>query len=215
MSGLLLLILAVIIVLYILLINHPWSLRTPSYVKLNRDTRKLWSDHVHWTREYIIMAIEDLPRKQYVAQRLFKNQDDIGQAFGKYYGKEAGKKLAGLLHTHIELAAKIIDELRAQTTPEDDVKQWYANGDEIADFLQKHNPHYWGHAREMMKIHLDTTIDEVTKYLKAKNNQMTIDQLNQRESDILSFERVLSHMLIFADMLSDGIATQNAWLFLM
>src|SRR5215831_7501743 len=57
---------------------------------LRRDMRKLWSDHVFWTRDYIIAAVADQPDASAAASRLMKNQEDIGNAVATYYGKDAG-----------------------------------------------------------------------------------------------------------------------------
>ncbi|PYR41135.1 MAG: glycosyltransferase, partial [Acidobacteria bacterium] len=47
---------------------------------LKQDMRKLWTDHVVWTRDYIVAAVGDQPDAQAAATRLMKNQDDIGGA---------------------------------------------------------------------------------------------------------------------------------------
>jgi len=65
--------------------------------QLRLDMRKLWEDHITYTRNYIISALADLPDKDAVAARLLRNQDDIGAAVATYYGADAGKKLAALL----------------------------------------------------------------------------------------------------------------------
>ena len=55
--------------------------------------RKLWEDHITYTRGYIVSALADLPDTNAVATRLLKNQDDIGDAIKPYYGENAGKRL--------------------------------------------------------------------------------------------------------------------------
>src|SRR5688572_26705803 len=45
---------------------------------LKQDMRKLWTDHVVWTRDYIVAALGDHPGAQASANRLLKNQEDIG-----------------------------------------------------------------------------------------------------------------------------------------
>ncbi|EKE03366.1 MAG: hypothetical protein ACD_20C00212G0007 [uncultured bacterium] len=42
--------------------------------------RKLWSDHVTWTRMYIISVLADLKDTNYAADRLLKNQEEIGNS---------------------------------------------------------------------------------------------------------------------------------------
>src|SRR5262245_36018790 len=62
-------------------------------VTLRQDMRKLWTDHVVWTRCYIIAALGDQPDAQAAANRLMRNQDDLGNAVAKYYGQRAGQQL--------------------------------------------------------------------------------------------------------------------------
>ena len=40
--------------------------------RLRQDMRKLWSDHVIWTREYIVAAIDGSPDAEAAATRLLK-----------------------------------------------------------------------------------------------------------------------------------------------
>lgn len=61
---------------------------------LRMAERKLWIDHVSWTRSYIISALASLEDKDDVAQRLLKNQDDIGNSIKPIYGEESGNALA-------------------------------------------------------------------------------------------------------------------------
>ena len=42
--------------------------------------RKLWEDHITWTRVYIIDVAADLPEADASAERLLQNQVDIGDA---------------------------------------------------------------------------------------------------------------------------------------
>src|SRR4029078_3240130 len=63
--------------------------------------RRLWSDHVAYTRLFIVSAAANSPDKDATTQRLLRNQDDIGNAVSGFYGKGAGDKLAGLLRAHI------------------------------------------------------------------------------------------------------------------
>ncbi len=70
--------------------------------------RKLWEDHITYTRGYIVSALADLPDTSVVATRLLKNQDDIGDAIKPYYGENAGKKLSALLRDHILIGTKVV-----------------------------------------------------------------------------------------------------------
>src|SRR5262249_48092821 len=71
---------------------------------LRVNMRKLWEDHITYTRNYIISAVAKLPDTDAVAARLMKNQEDIGNAIKPFFGDAAGTKLTGLLKDHITIA---------------------------------------------------------------------------------------------------------------
>src|SRR5688572_27231910 len=68
---------------------------------LKADMRKLWEDHVVWTRNVILCITDGLPGADQAVKRLLQNQTDIGNAIKPYYGEEAGNKLTELLTPHI------------------------------------------------------------------------------------------------------------------
>jgi hypothetical protein len=161
---------------------------------------KLWTDHIIWTRDYIVAAVGDHPDAQAAAGRLLRNQDDIGAAVATFYGKAAGDQLTALLKQHIMIAVDVIKAAKAHDTAgyqAADAK-WQRNGDEIATFLSGANPH-WPKAvlADMMKMHLSTTTAEVVARLNAK-----------WEDDVAAFDAVYAHILKMADALTDGIVKQ-------
>lgn len=70
--------------------------------------RMLWEDHIVFTRNYIVSAAGNLPDTAQVAERLMRNQSDIGDAIKPYYGEAAATQLTVLLRSHIAGAAKIV-----------------------------------------------------------------------------------------------------------
>jgi hypothetical protein len=167
----------------------------------NADMRKLWEDHVTWTRLYIVEAVAGLPSKDATAQRLLKNQDDIGNAIKTFYGDAAGTKLTALLKQHILTAAELVDAAKAgdKAKQDDATKRWYANADEIAAFLSGANPKNWVAAdtKKMMHDHLDLTTKEVVAQLGKDWN-----------GSIAAFDDIHKQILHMADALSSGIEKQ-------
>lgn len=160
--------------------------------------RRLWEDHITWTRLYIISAAEGLKDKDLTAQRLIKNQEDIGNAIKPFYGDAAGNRLTALLKEHILGAVKVIDAAKAK----DDAKkaaaieEWRKNGDEIAMLLSLANPEFWP-AEEMkaeMRKHLDVTLEEAAARLEKRY-----------ADDIAQYDLVKDHIYHFADILSEGM----------
>lgn len=119
--------------------------RDAKTINLRIEERKLWSDHVLWTRNYIISDLAGLEDKDKVLQRLLKNQDDIGTSIKPYYGEAAGEKLSQLLREHIAVAGQVVNA--AKSGNKDDLekynKLWYENADKIAVYLNSLNPN-WG-----------------------------------------------------------------------
>jgi len=173
---------------------------SPAAVALKQDMRKLWTDHVVWTRDYIIAAVGDQPDAQAAASRLMKNQEDIGNAVGKIYGAPAGQQLTTLLKEHITIAVDLIKAAKAgdKAGQQSADAKWQQNGVAIADFLSKANPH-WPRATlvDLMKGHLSTTTTEVVARLNKKWDE-----------DVRAFDEVYRHILMMSDALSDGIVKQ-------
>lgn len=163
--------------------------------------RKLWEDHVTWTRLYIVSAIAGLPDIQPTAERLLRNQTDIGDAVKPFYGEAAGDSLTALLRPHILIAAEVIDAAIAGDSGrvQDALERWYANADEIADFLNAANPDNWPREamRAEMRHHLDLTLEEALARLRG-----------DWEADIAAYDTVHEHILGMADVLSSGIIRQ-------
>ena len=163
--------------------------------------RKLWEDHVTWTRVYIIAALADLPEADAAAQRLLQNQTDIGNAVKPFYGDEAGEQLTALLEDHILIAVDLLAAAKAGDSAklEDANKRWYENADDIAAFLNSANPRHWrlDEMKTMMKDHLDLTLEEAT----ARLNE-------DWAGDVVAYDKVHNEILHMADMISDGIIRQ-------
>ena len=112
---------------------------------LKSDMRKLWEDHITWTRNVIFNIIDELPGTTEAVGRLLQNQDDIGNAIKPYYGEAAGNQLATLLRAHITIAADLLTALDDGNTDalNDADARWRANADDIAAFLNAANPNNW------------------------------------------------------------------------
>ena len=163
--------------------------------------RKLWEDHVTWTRVFIIAALADLPEANTAAQRLLQNQVDLGTAIKPFYGDEAGDQLTALLREHILIAADLLAAAKSGDTArfEDANTRWYDNANQIAAFLHGANPDHWllSDMQAMMKTHLDLTLEEASARLNG-----------DWAGDVAAYDKVHNEILDMADMLADGIIQQ-------
>jgi hypothetical protein len=180
---------------------HPQQLSRESF---RADMRELWEDHIVWTRQYIVSTAtlpEVLPDTAPTAERLFRNQTDIGAAIAGFYGDAAGDQLTALLNDHIAIAAEVITIAKAgdNTATTAALERWYRNADDVAAFLAAANPDNWPATEmtAMMRDHLDHTLAEAVARLSG-----------DYAADIAAYDRIHEQILHMADMLSDGIIDQ-------
>jgi hypothetical protein len=169
--------------------------------KLSQAMRKLWEDHITWTRLVIVSTVSELPDLDATTNRLLQNQTDIGNAIKPFYGDKAGDTLTSLLRQHIFGAASILAAAKGkdQAKLETAKKSWYANADAIAAFLSSANPKAWPQSemQSMMRKHLDLTLAEAVDQLQANYPQ-----------SVANYDKVHDEILQMADMLSSGIIEQ-------
>jgi len=174
---------------------------TAKELQLRNDMRKLWEDHITWTRLAVISLTTDSPDAQATVGRLLQNQTDIGNAVKPFYGQAAGNALTGLLRVHILIAADVIAAAKAgnQTQLADAQARWVANADQIAAALHNLNPRFWGlrELKDEMHMHLDLTTQEAVAHLQQ-----------DWTGDVAAYDRVHLHILHMADILSEGIIAQ-------
>lgn len=167
---------------------------------LYQDMRKLWSDHVIWTREYIVAFEDGSQGAAQAAERLLKNQVDLGNAIVPYYGKAAGDNLTALLKEHILLAVDILDAAKSgnKTKYADANASWYKNADALATFLSGANPAWKKQdLTDMLYNHLNLTTQEAVAHL----------QKNYAD-DVKAFDAVYNEMMGMSDALAAGIIKQ-------
>jgi hypothetical protein len=168
---------------------------------LRQNMRRLWEEHVTWTRLAVISLTTDSPDTSATVGRLLENQTDIGNAVKPYYGAAAGRQLTALLREHILIAADLIAAARSgdQARIAAEQARWTKNADQIATFLSKANPRFWklGEMKTMMHHHLRLTTDEVVARLQ-----------HNWTADVRAYDRIHLQALHMADMLSTGLVAQ-------
>lgn len=169
-----------------------WSLYT--------SMRRLWSDHVIWTRQYVVAAVAGAPDAEAAAGRLLKNQEDIGGAIVPLYGDKAGAALTDLLKQHIMIAVDLIEAAKSGNDKEFEVqdKKWSQNAEEIATFLSGANPNWpKGDVLDLLNQHLSLTKNEVVARLSSKWDE-----------DVIAFDDIYTEIMTLSDALSEGILKQ-------
>lgn len=168
--------------------------------ELRTSMRKLWEDHIVWTRMVILGIMDGVGGTDKAVDRLMKNQEDIGNAIKPIYGDDAGNMLTTLLKEHISIAGDLLNAAKSSNNTDFDAanKKWYDNADKIADFLSTANPNWQKKdMSEMMHNHLALTTEEAVARLKK-----------DYAGDVAAYDKVHDEILAMSDGLTNGIIKQ-------
>jgi hypothetical protein len=181
--------------------DHGAAALSSKELNLRLEMRRLWEDHVTWTRLAVISLTTDAPDMKATVGRLLRNQADIGNAIKPYYGAAAGRQLTTLLREHIMVAADLIAAARKGEKAGLGAEQarWAKNADQIATLLSHANPTSWRLAvmKAMMRDHLRLTTNEVVARLQRN-----------WAADVRAYDRIHRQALHMADMLARGVVKQ-------
>jgi hypothetical protein len=172
-----------------------------SELVFRQEMRRLWEDHITWTRLAIISLTTDSADTEATVGRLLKNQTDIGDAVKPFYGEAAGNELTRQLRLHILIAADVVAAARVgdQDALAEAMARWQSNAEDIAAVLNSVNPKHWKLATmeaEMSK-HLDLTTQEAVARIQGNWS-----------ADVAAYDEIHEHILHMSDLLSKGIIKQ-------
>lgn len=185
---------------------HPKNTRnrdnglTGRQLEISNMNRRLWNEHVLWTRQFIIGTAFDLPDLPFVTQRLLQNPDDFAGELQPLYGKQTAAQFKQLFTAHLLIAAELVNAAKEGNAAEVERqrKLWYLNAEEIAKFLASINP-FWSERewRELLFEHLRMTEDEAVFILTG-----------QYEKSIKEYDAIQAEALKMADVMTSGIIRQ-------
>lgn len=190
-------------------------------ISLYNLSRLFWTDHIIYTRLYVVSAVSSLSKDEKDAnlQRLLSNQDDIGSLF-EAYGKQVQDAVANLLRIHIEIAGEIVAEAKSNgENVASLVEEWRNNANDIAVALSslkgkceccdqcEHNScpeckccekcHGGLEAKlkEMLNMHLDILLDESVAYIKG-DYKLSISHFDAALEQALEMGDVIYHTFL-------------------
>jgi hypothetical protein len=183
--------------------NKPWfnhSCISEQEVRLSNAMRLVWEQHVYWTRMTINSIAFALPDLDAVTARLLRNATDMGNLLKPFYGNRIAAKFSNLIREHLLIAAELVKAAKAgnQKAVADAERRWYANGEEIAEFLSRINPFISrDEFQEMFFEHLALTTKEALFILQ-----------NNFQSSIAVFDKIEAEALQMADTITNAIVKQ-------
>ncbi|CAG9612567.1 hypothetical protein BACCIP111899_01744 [Bacillus rhizoplanae] len=124
----------------------------------------------------------------------------MGNSLKPFYGQNAATKYSNLIKDHLVIAADLVKAAKAgdQHAASIAEKKWYANGDEIVEFLSSINPYIPKEKfRKMFYEHLALTKAEAVSMLKK-----------DYQSGVQLYDKIEKEALEMADALTEGIVKQ-------
>jgi hypothetical protein len=174
--------------------------RKTSRLEFQDEWRKLWEDHITWTRTVILGILDELPGTSIYIDRLLQNYEDMEEALRPYYRNDA-EVLGELIQEHLTIAAEMLTAANNGDTAafEEAKAAWYANGEEIAVKMNEVNPEFWPleETHHMWVEHLDATLEEATAHLTG-----------DFAGEVAAYDLVHELALEMADFISTGIMMQ-------
>jgi hypothetical protein len=164
------------------------------------EWRKLWEDHITWTRVVIIGILDELPGTNTYVERLLQNYEDMEDALAPYYGDDA-EVLGDLIKDHLVIAADLLTAANNGDAAglEAARVRWYANAHDIAVQMSEMNPQFWPlqETEAMWVEHLDATLLEATTHLSG-----------DFAGEVAAYDQVHDLALEMADFMSNGVMQQ-------
>jgi len=179
--------------------------RTKNFVtcrqlELSNTFRRLWNEHVLWTRFFIVSTAFDLPDLPLVTQRLLQNPGDFAKVLSQFYRKSEVEEFTRLFTDHLLIAAALVNAAKAGDSEEvqKQRKLWYQNAVDIAKLLSSINP-FWKKRiwKNMLFDHLEMTEDEAVFILTG-----------EYERGIKVYQDIQNQALRMADFMTCGIIRQ-------
>lgn len=167
---------------------------------LNKEMRKVWQEHIFWTRSAIVSILENMDDIQAVSSRLMQNPMDIAMVFKPYYSSEVMREIERLIKEHLTIAANLLMALNKNDKMEFRKynEEFYNNANEIAKTLSTINPNYnEEELRKALYKHLDLLKE--TAYARHSDNYA-----KDIEYTDMSHEQIIK----LADYLAKGLVAQ-------
>lgn len=169
-------------------------------LEISNTIRRLWMEHVLWTRLFIISAVFNLPDLSFVTQRLLQNPIDFARVLQPLYGKQTAMQFKELLTDHLLIAARLVDAAKAvdNTEAANQREIWFDNAEEIAKFLASINPFWNEHTWKRLLF----------EHLRFTENEAVYILTGQYERSIREYDAIQAEALQMADVMTNGIIRQ-------
>lgn len=159
--------------------------------------RKLWNDHIVWTRQYMISEMNNLPDKEAVLTRLRANARSISEEMSELHPSVDEQTMVSMLDSTVLFVTKLIFETNVggtRTGAYETKEVLMKLMDRMALYLNSVNE---GWKLPEMKMLLQGYLNETHNEILARKNQIW-------DADIAAYDRLNNHVLKIADAFASG-----------
>lgn len=184
------------------LLGNKWKHCAFNYGQINlmNELRKLWEEHVFWSRLFVVSALGELPDIETTTKRLLRNPADFAKVLEIYYGRPKAGTFRGLFDEHIKIAASIVNNAKQGNNKavEQYSRLWENNADQIAAFLAGINPN-WPESEWKKSLH---------DHLRMITDMVIARLSGEYMKDSMIFDMIEEQALEMADAMAAGIISQ-------
>lgn len=167
-------------------------------IELGNLMRRLWSEHVAWTRATVSGLVFNTPDASLVVARLLQNTQDMGDAIRLYYGETAAQKYSQLLMEHITLAGDLVKATAEGNAGKaaDIERNWFQNGDQIAVFWSSVNPYL--PLKEFIKMFYEhlSFIKQGMDSMFSKDFKAGVEVFDKMETEALEMSDMITNAIV-------------------
>lgn len=180
--------------------NQTAGERQNSVNQLFETMRLAWLELIYWTRMYMMSVDSGADAKeQYAVEgRLLETADAITDVFAERLPVAVTRQLRNLLVEHVEMTGQIIRTLKSgdKENYEQQIREWYANANQIATLLADQNPYFAGkETRNLLLNYLDMTREIIEHQMNGEYDQ-SIDTFRDLSDLVLELADYLARGLL-------------------
>ncbi len=159
---------------------------------LEEKMARAWGEHVMLVHMYLVSALNDLPDLTAIMNRMERNVGEITNLFANDLPMETRNTLREMLMQHEQTFSELLSDLRSGNEQgyQENVRRWFEQGNELADFLSRANPAY--RRRDLNRYfgdHLQLLLDMANEYWNGdyEKSMQTFDIAREQAEQIGSY----------------------------
>ena len=166
-------------------------------ITLLSNLRRVWAQHVWWSRLYILSIVYDLPYQDLIFNRTLRNSSDFFRFLERFYTPKQLKPIETLFEEYNKTKSTYLYNKVAGNSYAASIyrKRWYEIADQLADLMYQLNP-FLPPSRSKPLIY---------SLIEGTDSQVENMLIGQTEKEIMFFDMIELEAYEFADFIATGM----------